>query len=55
VEVLDAFWRDTDMREGDCVLPLLTYADLLASDAERNIEAARVLYETKLRSSVEAG
>ncbi len=55
IEVLDAFWRDTDMREGDCVLPLLTYADLLASDAERNIEVARVLYDNKLRPSVEAG
>jgi len=54
VEVLDAFWHDPDIREGDCVLPLLTYADLLASDAERNIEAARVLYEDRIRPLIEA-
>ncbi|NLF16091.1 MAG: hypothetical protein GX595_02385 [Lentisphaerae bacterium] len=54
VEVLDAFWHDPDMREGDCVLPLLAYADLLAGDDERNLEVARVLYESRIRPCVEA-
>lgn len=54
VEVLDAFWHDPDIREGDCVAPLLAYADLLASDTERNLEAARVLYENRIRPCVES-
>jgi hypothetical protein len=54
VELLAAFWHDPDIRQADCVLPLLAYADLLASDAERNIEAARVLYDGKIRPVVEA-
>ena len=53
VEILDAFWRSSDLRDGDCVHPLLAYADLLSSDSDRNVETARMLYEQRLRKLVE--
>jgi hypothetical protein len=53
VEILDAFWSSPDIRKGDCVHPLLVYADLIASGIDRDIEAARVLHDQYLRSFVE--
>lgn len=54
VEVLDAFWGDDELRDKDCVPAVLTYADLVASGSERNVEAAKELYEQRLRAAIEA-
>ena len=53
VEILDAFWSSPDIRKGDCVHPLLVYADLIASGIDRDIETARVLHDHYLRPFVE--
>lgn len=53
VEILDAFWTSPSLRDGDCVHPLLAYADLIASGVDRNIETAGILYEQRLRRFVE--
>ena len=53
VEILDSFWSSPDIREGNCVHPLLVYADLVTSGLDRNIETARILYGQNLRQLVE--
>ena len=53
VEILDAFWSSPDLRQGDCVHPLLVYADLIASGIDRNIETAKTLYDRHLRQIIE--
>ncbi len=54
VEVLKAFWGEWPhgVRE-NCVHPLLVYADLMASDIDRNIETAKRVYEQYLRDIIE--
>lgn len=55
VEVLDFFWGNLPgAGRGDCVHPLLAYADLLASGEDRNIETSRRLYGALLRQHLEA-
>lgn len=44
VEILAAFWRAPWLRENQCAVPLLVYADLMALEDERCIETARELY-----------
>lgn len=45
-EILERFWRLTEqMRNEDTVHPLLVYADLIATDYQRNIETAKMIYE----------
>jgi len=49
VEILDAFWNfDADTAFPDVVPPLLAYADLLATHDDRNVEAARMIYEQRI-------
>jgi hypothetical protein len=45
VEVLDAFWAEP---AGDLAPDLLTYADLMTSGNERNVEVARELYAQRI-------
>lgn len=51
IEILDIFWHDRDSQPSleaggiSVVPPLLTYADLIASAAPRNVEVADLIYE----------
>ncbi|MBI5374228.1 MAG: hypothetical protein HZA77_02265 [Candidatus Schekmanbacteria bacterium] len=46
VEILERFWiREQEGTHEDTVHPILIYADLIATDNERNIETAKVIYE----------
>jgi len=55
VEVLETFWGDLPgSLVEDCVHPLLVYADLVASNEDRNIETSGRLYDTVLRHSLES-
>lgn len=46
VEILDVFWNFPPMPDRpDVVPPLLVYADLLATQEGRNLEAAKTLYD----------
>lgn len=55
VEMLTAFWGEwPDGSRGDCAHPLLVYADLVASDIDRNIETAKRVYDQYLRDIIEA-
>lgn len=55
VEVIDPFWGDwAHAAHEDCTHPLLVYADLLASDIDRNIETARRVYGQYLRHIIES-
>jgi hypothetical protein len=45
VEILDVFWNLPLPTPGDLVPPILTYADLIATNDGRNLEAARMIYE----------
>lgn len=47
VEVYRTFWRDTGPYTG-FVHPVLAYADLVATADPRNIEAAKMIWETRL-------
>jgi hypothetical protein len=54
VDIIDPFWRNwRNAAHRDCTHPLLVYADLLASDVDRNIEAARRVYHDHLRNVIE--
>lgn len=54
VEVLKAFWGEWPHgSRGDCAHPLLVYADLVASDIDRNIETAQRVYDRHLRDIIE--
>lgn len=48
VEVLERFWKQNANQPEETVPPLLIYADLLASGAQRNLEAAKLIYEKYL-------
>ena len=49
VEILRLFWDFANLAEYDgLVHPILTYADLIATADQRNIETARVIYEQKV-------
>ncbi len=55
VELMQPFWPDgASVASGDCTHPLLVYADLLASDIDRNMDAAQRIYDDYLRDIVEA-
>jgi hypothetical protein len=46
VEILERFWKVGEKPEAhEHVHPILIYADLLATGNERNIEAARIIYD----------
>jgi hypothetical protein len=56
VEVLEAFWgKQPHGSHGDCVHPLLVYADLIAGDLARNMDTVTRVYEKYLRHTVESG
>lgn len=46
VEILNRFWVSGEVK--DCAPPLVVYADLLATADERNLEAARLIYDEYL-------
>ena len=48
VEVLERFWKQNANRPEETVPPLLIYADLLATGAQRNLEAAKLIYDKYL-------
>lgn len=49
IELLDAFWnRQCDIDDKDVTPALLTYADLLATGDQRNIETATIIYDQYL-------
>lgn len=53
IEVLDTFWDlPADPEHPDVVPPLLAYADLIATHDPRNLDAARLLYESKITYAV---
>ncbi|MEI8122442.1 MAG: type IV toxin-antitoxin system AbiEi family antitoxin [bacterium] len=54
VEVLKMFWGawPVGVRES-CVHPLIVYADLIASEIDRNMETAQRVYERYLRDIIE--
>jgi hypothetical protein len=46
LEILKRFWKPPEMwQHEDLVHPILIYADLLATGNERNIEAAKMIYD----------
>lgn len=46
IELVARFWQpETVATHGDMVHPILVYADLMASGNQRNIEAARIIYD----------
>jgi hypothetical protein len=50
VEVLRPFWGNLQYAKwDDCTHPLLTYADLIGSNIERNLETAQRVYDKFLR------
>lgn len=54
VEVLKVFWGEWAYGvHKDCVHPLLVYADLIASEIDRNMETAKRVYEQYLRNIIE--
>ncbi len=54
VEVLSAFWGDWPHGvNGDCVHPMLVYADLISSEIDRNMETAKRVYDKYLRDIIE--
>jgi hypothetical protein len=49
IELLDAFWNwQCDFNDKDVTPAVLTYADLLATGDQRNIETATIIYEKYL-------
>ncbi len=55
VEVLRPFWRQRSAGSMQgCVHPLVVYADLAASDVDRNLETATRVYEQYLRKTIES-
>ncbi len=53
VVIMDSFWK-TPIAYKDCTHPLLVYADLLASDIDRNIETAQRIYNDYLLEIIDA-
>jgi hypothetical protein len=55
VQIRRPFWTPwPHAARKDCTHPLLVYADLLASDIDRNMDAAQRIYDQYLRQIVEA-
>jgi hypothetical protein len=55
VTIMKPFWGDRIWEAPkDCVHPLLVYADLTASEIDRNLETARRVYDHYLKSTVES-
>jgi len=55
VEILRPFWRLRPFDgEGDCAHPLIVYADLAATDIDRNLQTAQRIYEQHIRQIVES-
>lgn len=49
IELLDTFWDfPADHDDPDVVPPILVYADLVATHDPRNLDAARLLYDSKI-------
>jgi hypothetical protein len=54
VSIVVPFWLDgTPSGHGDCVHPFLVYADLLASDLDRNLDAAQRVRDGLLRHIID--
>ncbi|MFZ2655593.1 MAG: type IV toxin-antitoxin system AbiEi family antitoxin [Victivallales bacterium] len=53
VEIRSIFWNSEAFPNDGCVHPLLVYADLLASDDDRNIETAKLIYNRYLSNAFE--
>lgn len=54
VEILKPFWGPLPWAtHEDCVHPLLVYADLMASEIDRNVETAQRVYDQYLRQLIE--
>lgn len=53
VEILHVFWKPKYFEElkNDFVPPILTYADLVLSKSDRNLEIAEVLYDKNIQSN----
>ena len=46
VEIIERFWKPTEQEQNqDMVHPILIYADLVATNNQRNMETAKVIYE----------
>lgn len=55
VEILRPFWQlERRGRETGCAHPLIVYADLAATDIDRNLQAAQRIYERHIRKTVES-
>ena len=55
VTIMKPFWGERAWQpQKDCVHPLLIYADLTASEIDRNLETARRVYERYLKTIVES-
>lgn len=55
VTIMKAFWGErTWAVQQDCVHPLLVYADLTASEIDRNLETARRVYDRYLKATIES-
>jgi hypothetical protein len=53
VEMLNVFWEEWPYGGSkECVHPLLVYADLMASENDRNLETAKRVYEQYLRDII---
>ena len=53
VEIRSMFWNSEKYQRAGCVHPLLTYVDLMASDDDRNIETAKLIYRKYLSNAFE--
>ncbi len=53
VEIRNMFWSSEKYQHDGCVHPLLVYGDLLASDDDRNIETAKLIYRQYLSNAFE--
>jgi hypothetical protein len=55
VELLRPFWRPgRPSTTSDCVHPIVVYADLAATDIDRNLQTAERIYERYIREVVES-
>jgi hypothetical protein len=49
VEILERFWQPgKKLEDSELVHPILIYADLLATGNERNLEAAKIIYDRNI-------
>jgi hypothetical protein len=55
ITIMKPFWGDRIWEAPkDCVHPLLVYADLTASEIDRNLETARRVYDRYLKTTIES-